>query len=222
MKAFWIVFVMALSGALVQGQPPQDSRPATNESLRTELLAMEKADQDARKALLAEFGRKGIPTSGTPIADPTVLQVVLAESAKLAKVDKTHRTRLKAMVKEFGWPGVSVVGADGAAAAWTLVQHADADREFQAECLRLMEAAPAGEVAGQAIAYLTDRVLVGAGKPQKYGTQLGADFKPAAIADADEVDARRATLGLPPMAVYIKAAKAEYERLSRSPADGKE
>jgi hypothetical protein len=138
-----------------------------------------------------------------------------------AMADGANRTRLKAIVQEFGWPGKSLVGADGANAAWLLIQHADADREFQKDCLRLMEAAPAGEVEGKHIAYLTDRVLVGAGKPQKYGTQLGADFKPLPIADEGNVDDRRAKLGLPSLAEYIKTAKAEYEKATHSAAEKK-
>lgn len=222
MKAIPVAFLIAASAAVTLTQPPKDAPPPRNESLRKELIAMEKADQAAREEMLAEFGKKGIEiTGGKPITDPTALMVVAAESAKLAKVDEANRTRLKAIVKEFGWPGRSLVGEDGAAAAWLLVQHADADRGFQADCLRLMEAAPAGEVTGKQIAYLTDRVLVGTGKPQRFGTQLGVDFKPAAIADEGEVDARRAKLGLPPLADYIKAAKAEYEKLSRPKTEKK-
>jgi len=202
--------------AWIQAQSPKDASSVKYESLRRELLAMEQADQAARAAMLAEFGKRGISINrGKPITDPKALQVIATESAKLSKLDEAHRKRMKAIVKEFGWPGKSLVGADGARAAWLLVQHADADRDFQAECLRLMEAAPAGEIEGTHLAYLTDRVLIGAGKLQKYGTQLGADFKPLPIADEGNVDARRAKLGLPPLTEYIKAAKAEYEKLSR-------
>jgi hypothetical protein len=222
MKGFSTALLIASAITLGEAQLPNDVPPIKNESLRQELLAMEKADQAARAAMLAELGRKGISIhSGKPITDPAALQVIATESAKLSKLDEAHRTRLKAIVKEFGWPGKSLVGADGAHAAWLLLQHADADRAFQTDCLRLMEAAPAGEVEGKHIAYLTDRVLIGAGKPQKYGTQLGADFKPLPILDKGEVDARRAKLGLPPLAEYIKTAKAEYEKLSQSMHENK-
>ena len=222
MRGFTIGFLIVSSVALIQAQPPKDGLPIKKESLRKELLAMEKVDQAARAAMLAEFKRKGISiNSGKPITDLATLQVIATESAKLSKMDKANRTRLKAIVQEFGWPGKSLVGADGANAAWLLIQHADADREFQKDCLRLMEAAPAGEVEGKHIAYLTDRVLVGAGKPQKYGTQLGADFKPLPIADEGNVDDRRAKLGLPSLAEHIKTAKAEYEKATHSAAEKK-
>ena len=209
------VMVVAFS-AFLQTQFPQEASPAKNEALRKELLAMEQADQAAREAMLKEFGKKGIAlTSGKSVTDLGAIKVIADESAKLSKIDDTHRGRLKAIVETHGWPGKTLVGEDGAHAAWLLIQHADADPKFQADCLRLMEAAPAGEVARKDIAYLADRVLVGAGKPQKYGTQLGPGFKPLPIEDEEHVDARRAKLGLPPLAEYVKAAKAGYEKMSQ-------
>ncbi len=67
----------------------------------------------------------------------------------------------------------------------------------------------------QDIAYLTDRVLVAEHKPQRFGTQLDSKFQPLAIEDAVHVDARRATLGLPTMAEYLKMARSVYEKMSR-------
>src|SRR5205085_1172028 len=72
-----------------------------------------------------------------------------------------------------GWPGKSLVGVDGANAAWLLVQHADQGRAFQKRCLPLLEAAvKKGEATGVQLAYLSDRVRVGAGEKQVYGTQF--------------------------------------------------
>src|SRR5436190_193472 len=82
-----------------------------------------------------------------------------------------------------------------------LVQHADQDRSFQKKCLRLMEAAPDGEVSKQDVAFLTDRVLLADGKKQRYGTQFkqsGRRFVPEPLEDEATVDARRARMGLPP------------------------
>jgi hypothetical protein len=55
---------------------------------------------------------------------------------------------------------------------------------------------------------LEDRVALGEGRPQTYGSQLRTDgngplYVPA-IADPDHVDERRAAVGLPPMADYVK------------------
>jgi hypothetical protein len=79
-----------------------------------------------------------------------------------------------------------------------------------------MKAAPKGEVEAQDLAYLIDRVLVGEKKKQLYGTQLlqqGGKFVPQPIADETQVDKRRAEVGMPPLAEYLKIAQAEYDKL---------
>ena len=92
--------------------------------------------------------------------------------------DAKHTAKMKAIVVQHGWPGRSLVGDDGAHAAWLLVQHADAS--FMEQCLPLMEhAVSAGEASTKDYAYLLDRVRMSQGKPQVYGTQFtsGADGK---------------------------------------------
>src|SRR6185436_3940987 len=105
------------------------------------------------------------------------------------QIHERNDARIKQIVAEHGWPGRTLVGADGAHAAWLLVQHADTDRPFQRRCLDLMQGAfEAGEVAGQDLAYLTDRVLLAAGQPQMYGTQGLGLLSPE---DEARVDANR-------------------------------
>jgi hypothetical protein len=57
------------------------------------------------------------------------------------------------------------------------------------------------------MALLTDRVLVHDGQKQRYGSQFDVkDGKLVAqpVEDLSHLDARRASLGLPPMAEYVK------------------
>lgn len=94
----------------------------------------------------------------------------------IEETDRKNLIRIKRIVREFDWPTVSLVGRRASHMAWLIVQHADADIEFQKKCLRLMaKAARTGEVALQNVAYLTDRVLVNQRKPQIYGTQFYKD-----------------------------------------------
>jgi len=101
------------------------------------------------------------------------------------------------------------VSKDGAKAASLLVQHADHDRAFQKQALTLLETAVAtGEVEAADLAYLTDRVLVAEGKPQRYGTQfhmVDGKLVPQPIEDEASVDLLRAFAGLPSLAEYKKA-----------------
>jgi hypothetical protein len=56
-------------------------------------------------------------------------------------------------------------------------------------------------------ALLTDRVLVHRGEPQRYGSQfdiVDGRLVPAPIADLPGLDARRASVGLPPMTEYVR------------------
>lgn len=51
--------------------------------------------------------------------------------------------RLGEIVAEHGWPTRSLVGDDGATAAWAIAQHSDLDPQFQRQMLELMWAAAA-------------------------------------------------------------------------------
>ena len=151
-------------------------------ALREELLALAARDQAARRASLAAD-------------DP-----VEAEQA-LAALDADTTARMKQIVATHGWPGKSLVGKDGAYAAWLLVQHSR-DVGFQKLCLEKLELAVAqGEAQAVEHAYLYDRVAVNTGKPQRWGTQF-RDLAPFPIEDAARVDERRKAIGLPSLADY--------------------
>jgi hypothetical protein len=120
---------------------------------------------------------------------------------------------LKQTVEKLGWPTNSLVGSEGADAAWLLVQHADADVKFQRKCLDLMAALPKNEVSQTHFAYLTDRVLLAEGKKQIYGTQfdwVDGKLQPQSLEDEANVDKRRAEVGMPPLAQYAKEMEELY------------
>jgi uncharacterized protein DUF6624 len=131
-----------------------------------------------------------------------------------ASVDADNLAWLKETVAEVGWPGRSLVGEDGAHAAWLLAQHADRDPAFQRRCLDLLTQAVAGREASPAeLAYLTDRVLLAEGKAQEYGTQFAGregGWAPRRLRDPEHVDERRAAAGLGPLADDLARIKAEY------------
>ncbi|WP_406177910.1 DUF6624 domain-containing protein [Streptomyces canus] len=136
------------------------------------------------------------------------------DANEILTVDTDNTARLKRITAEHGWPGATLVGEEGAEAAWLLAQHADRDPEFQRRALELlMDAVDAGEAPARHMAYLTDRCRVAAGRPQVYGTQYDSDgfadnLRPYPIEDVEGLDARRAAVGLEP--------HAEYDRRMRS------
>ena len=175
-----------------QATDPASSR-SVNESLRQELLRMQDADQEMRTTIARKY------PPGTPMCAEDV--------AWWQAVDTGHTERMKQIIAEYGWPGSSLVGSDAAFAAWLLVQHADHDRDFQRQCLDLLQAAvTAGEARAQELAYLTDRVRVGEDRAQVYGTQMilvDDELRPHPIEDELHVDDRRSAVGLGPLADYI-------------------
>lgn len=174
----------------------------TDEALRGELLKRVETDQAVRFGLMHKQQAGRSP-------DSLDIQRVLA-------VDTANTTWLKGIVASRGWPGRSAVGTDGANAAFLLVQHADRDTAFQAMVLPLIERAySSGDAEGQQVALLTDRVAAARREPQVYGSQASITngrvvLKP--IRDSAAVDARRARMGLQPLAEYVRMLDSMYTK----------
>ena len=72
----------------------------------------------------------------------------------------------------------------------------------------MREAVKKGTAAAGNLALLEDRVALGQGKKQIYGSQIGRDqdtklYYVQPLSDPDNVDKRRAEVGLPPLADYV-------------------
>ncbi len=125
---------------------------------------------------------------------------------------------LDSIVAVRGWPGIAVADSDGAAAAYLIAQHADAVPAVQMRLLMsLRDAVRAGDALPRELAYLEDRVRKAGGEPQLYGTQpaydsVGNAIRPLVVAP-ESLDARRAVVGLPPMAAYLDELRATNARL---------
>jgi hypothetical protein len=134
-----------------QEAPPPTAEPLTEiglPELRRELLDRRKRDQDIRNALIK---------SGAENPDPKIRDEMRA-------IDRENTERMKAIVREHGWPGPELVGRDGTQAAWLLVQHSTP--EFQKQMLPLVKQAyREKKLSGSSYALLLDRVLVHDGKP---------------------------------------------------------
>ena len=134
-------------------------------------------------------------------------------------VDGRNTERMKEIIKEVGWPTISKVGVEVSHLAWLLVQHADHDIEFQKHCLEMMRGMPPGEIQPKDLGYLEDRICVHEGKPQVYGTQFFTDdktgkFGPRPIGHPENLEERRASLGMQPFVEYEKSLRARWEKLS--------
>ncbi len=164
--------------------------------LRDELVRLAEEDQRDRQGLMAAAAARDT------VAMMRILQADSARSARIGEIIRAH-----------GWPGASLVGQEGADAAFLLVQHSPSG-EFQKQVLPLLtEAAEQGDASKQQMALLTDRVLVQEGKPQRYGTQaaiIDGEIVLEPIEDPENVHARRAELGLMPLAEYVAILESTY------------
>lgn len=121
---------------------------------------------------------------------------------------------LEGVIAALGWPDRARFGDDGAAAAFLIAQHAISRPDLQRAALaHILDGVERGAASLIDAAYLADRIAVFEGRPQRFGTQFDWDadgaLSPAPILAPEGVDARRAEIGLPPMAEAIAAMRAQ-------------
>lgn len=191
------MFTLALA---CTSKDAQQRAAEPDEALQTDLRTRVAEDQAMRERFVAQMQATGSPDS--------------ALVAKLRGIDSANTRWLRALVERDGWPTRARVGKEGLNAAFLLVQHADEDTAFQAWVLPHVERAfRAGEMEGQAFALLTDRLASARGTPQEFGTQTdfrGGRIIVQPIRDSANVDVRRAAVGLPPMAEYLRVLDSVY------------
>jgi uncharacterized protein DUF6624 len=122
--------------------------------------------------------------------------------------DEARTYRLQEIIDEYGWPTFDLVGKKGANAAWIIAQHSDLYPQFQAKALKLIRAAAEdGQASWGNVAYLQDRVAVGRGNKQTYGTQIrcvkGRARLATPLVDPDGVGQLRADAGLESLDDYF-------------------
>lgn len=144
-----------------------------------------------------------------------------AQWAIINKKDSSNTRVVRSILDKYGWLGEDAVGNRGASTLFLVIQHAD--RITQENYLPMIrEAVKQGKASGSSLALLEDRVALKQGKRQIYGSQIGRDndtklYFVLPLEDPDNVDQRRASVGLPPLAEYVSRWKivwdvAQYKR----------
>jgi hypothetical protein len=182
-------------------QRPHVPNHASRSALREDLLLMARQDQEARAFLLTG--------SAWPVdpEDPRVRW--------MNHVDSWNLKRLRHIVNQEGFPTAEMVGLDGVEAAWLMTIHAGRDPDFQQRVLTLTRGhVQRGEVPSDQVAMLTDDVLAGRGKPQRYGTNFemrDGRLMPTHMEDETNIDAIRKSVGLGSLKNYACLMRAMYE-----------
>jgi hypothetical protein len=121
--------------------------------------------------------------------------------------DSINLIKIKLLLDKYGWLGTDVIGEQGNSTLFLVIQHSDiATQEKYLPMMR--EAVKNGKAKGSALALLEDRVALRQGKRQIYGSQIGRDndtklYYVSPLDDPDNVDKRRAEVGLQPLADYV-------------------
>lgn len=198
---------VATRGELCCGEQPV---AAKEPGLRHELLERERKDQAIRQKLILFAKNQGLAIDSKDLLSNRGKHIV----EEMSTIDASNGRRLKEIIDKHGWPGRTLVGRDGAHAAFLLAQHANRDLPFQERCLQLMQMAPTGDVAGAELALITDRIAVAKHRKQIYGTQVelrdGRWRVVGEVENPNELDGRRKEVGLPPMEEYLRIVESVY------------
>ena len=125
--------------------------------------------------------------------------------------DSINLIRVKKILDEKGWLGADVIGRQGNQTLFLVIQHADI--ETQERYLPMMrEAVNKGNAGASSLALLEDRVALRKGEKQIYGSQIGYDkesgnYYVLPLLDPDNVDKRRADVGLETIQNYVSRWK---------------
>ncbi|WP_046244894.1 DUF6624 domain-containing protein [Hymenobacter terrenus] len=89
-------------------------------------------------------------------------------SRRMLQTDSTNQVRVRAILKQHGYPGKSLVGEPTNEATWYVIQHS---KDIKAYLPLIKKAANKGELPSYLYGQMLDRQLLRDGKEQLYGTQ---------------------------------------------------
>jgi hypothetical protein len=120
--------------------------------------------------------------------------------------DSTNLIEIEKILNEKGWLGTDIVGEKGNRTLFLVIQHADLKTQ-EIYLPMLKEAVQKGNAAPSNLALLEDRIAMYQGKRQIYGSQTWIDNTGKQyvfpLEDPDNVDKRRAEVGLGTMSTYL-------------------
>ena len=138
-----------------------------------------------------------------------------AQWALMEKTDSSNLIRIKEILSEKGWLGPKIIGNRGNITLFLVVQHSDLNTQI--EYLPMMrEAVDQGNARAGNLALLEDRVAMGQGKRQIYGSQMGRDQDTGEpfvfpLIDPEKVNERRAEVGLGTIQDYVRYSNMTWD-----------
>jgi len=131
------------------------------------------------------------------------------------ETDSVNIRKVGAILDEFCWPEIELIGRKGNNAIFLVIQHADLD--FQKKYMPLVEQAyNENKIDGRHMTLLLDRMSVRENGYQIYGTQLrslGSSpiYQLRPLLYPDKVDSLRAVMGLDSLHTYVSKYNMEKD-----------
>jgi hypothetical protein len=170
--------------------------PDDRKELRQLLDSIHDVDQNYRKELTELYQEHGFESAQVQSLIPTI-----------AQADSTNLAVVTAILDKHGWLGVDDVGTKANMTLFLVIQHANYD--VQEKYLPMMQqAVKDGKASKQDLALLEDRVAIGRGDLQIYGSQIGMNKETGTmyvmpLKDPETVNERRISAGLDSMENYV-------------------
>ncbi|WP_461065986.1 DUF6624 domain-containing protein [Spirosoma horti] len=186
---------------LLLGCVPIFSHAQQNSGLKQELDSMYVLDQRNREWLSKLGNNQPLTDSLSTVYKTDRSKLASVLWAEQTKIDTMNLNRAEAILKQYGYPGKSLVGAPANQAIFYIIQHSS---KIETYLPVIKKAADQNELPFFLYAMMLDRSLMYASKPQIYGTQVSCRQNKATkqsrcfvwpIADAKTVNERRKEAG---------------------------
>ncbi|MDX1628239.1 MAG: DUF6624 domain-containing protein [Fulvivirga sp.] len=135
--------------------------------------------------------------------------------AKITKTDSNNLVVVKQILDTHGWLSSEQIGSTANSTLFLVIQHSN--QETQEKYLPMMrQAVKDNKANSQSLALLEDRIALGKGELQVYGSQIGKDSDTGEmfvlpLIEPELVNERRASVGLGPIEEYISHWNIEWD-----------
>ncbi len=133
---------------------------------------------------------------------------------KINKIDSSNLRVVEQILEKHGWLSTEEIGYTANSTLFLVIQHSN--QETQEKYLPMMrQAVKDGKANARSLALLEDRIGLGKGELQVYGSQIGKDQETGEmyvlpLIDPEHVNKRRAKVGLGPIEDYISHWNLEW------------
>lgn len=190
------ILIAPVAAAIAKVRAEQAALPPPKDDAE-KLLRMRDLEQAPRAAMMAVDFQK-IPPAERKAAYTAMWQ-------QITPIDEANQKAVLEMLPPEGWFTISRYGKEASRAAFLIVQHGNV--ELWRRFVPVLEPLAAkGEVEPSQFALMYDRLETTEGRKQRYGSQMrckAGKWVPDPIENPEELDARRAKLGMEPYASYL-------------------